>query len=404
MQATVVGKQDSEFHGKSPLLVVGPNLSKLGGATTHLRRLLECCSGGQDLHLATFGRANVGLLDLPDTASQYFLGHRGWIDYPQTVYSLTRLIKEIQPAAILAFGIQPLIAVRAAGVAARFKGRVGFFEITRPWAAHAFSRRGLRGVVQWRLAQWAARGADIVAVNSLSGWAELEAVCNVPAYKLRLLRNIGPDITAAPPRARPESGQALRVLVLARLVVSKGVEGILQAASVACRKIPLTVVICGTGPEAKDLQVLAKSLTLSDVVFFVGDAQDVLAELNKADVLVCSSSYEGFPNAVLEAMSMGVPVLTTLWGVDAVSLAERGVVQAYRANDIDALADAFIALGHDPTLRQALSHRGTLEVELTFDRTRLARQYREFVDELTTDGTAKYREHPSERLSRLRSS
>lgn len=62
--------------------------------------------------------------------------------------------------------------------------------------------------------------------------------------------------------------------------------------------------LVGEGPELLNLKALARELCISDSVEFVGRQTDVWAYLSRAEVFVLPSFYEGFPNALVEAMSV----------------------------------------------------------------------------------------------------
>lgn len=113
-----------------------------------------------------------------------------------------------------------------------------------------------------------------------------------------------------------DTGEPL-VLSVGRLVSnrsgSKRVESILKAVAEIRRTLPVQVAFCGEGDDLPRLQELAGSLGLLDSVHFLGhQAQSVVWSLMKrADLFITLSAYEGCPNALLEAMACGCPVLVS---------------------------------------------------------------------------------------------
>lgn len=81
-------------------------------------------------------------------------------------------------------------------------------------------------------------------------------------------------------------------------------------ASIA-EKIPTAkLLILGIGPTEGKLKSLVKKLNLEDRVFFLGFRKDIGYYLHRSRVFLMTSKTEGFPNSMLEAMSMGLPVVS----------------------------------------------------------------------------------------------
>lgn len=74
-------------------------------------------------------------------------------------------------------------------------------------------------------------------------------------------------------------------------------------------KVMLQLHVAGDGEERSALAALAADLKLGDSVRFLGRVRDIRQVLLDADVLVMPSRWEGFPNAMIEAMALGLPVI-----------------------------------------------------------------------------------------------
>ena len=106
---------------------------------------------------------------------------------------------------------------------------------------------------------------------------------------------------------------ASTIVVVARLVTQKGHADLLQAFA-AASETPLELNIVGDGPLRGELERLARRLEIAPRVHFLGQLDDrdrLLATVAAADLLVQPSTMEGMPNAVLEALALGTPVLAT---------------------------------------------------------------------------------------------
>lgn len=69
--------------------------------------------------------------------------------------------------------------------------------------------------------------------------------------------------------------------------------------------------ICGKGSEENNLEELASELGIDSFVSFMGEVDNVKDELKQSSCFVLSSDYEGLPNALMEVMAVGIPVIST---------------------------------------------------------------------------------------------
>ncbi len=96
-----------------------------------------------------------------------------------------------------------------------------------------------------------------------------------------------------------------------RLDVQKGHRYLMEAVAKLKAAQPVKLVILGDGPLRRELEGLARTLRIEEDVAFVGEVNDVPAWLSAIDLFVLPSLWEGLPNALLEAMAMGLPVVAT---------------------------------------------------------------------------------------------
>jgi glycosyltransferase involved in cell wall biosynthesis len=192
----------------------------------------------------------------------------------------------------------------------------------------------------------------------------------VSAGRVRVIPNVI-DIRAelnAPRPARGRGTSGVVVLALARLAATKRLDYFLAAVAKARAEMPtLRGVIAGEGPERARLTRQAEALGLvPDGVVFAGHRDDVSAVLAEADMLLLTSDHEGFPNAILEAMAAGLPVVTTPAG-DAGEVVEdgsTGYVVPHGA--VDVMAARLVSLARAAALRSRLGEAGRMRVEREF--------------------------------------
>jgi len=142
----------------------------------------------------------------------------------------------------------------------------------------------------------------------------------------------------------------LRVLYLGRLSRAKNVGTVLAAiARARAAGVALTGTIAGDGPERKALEAGCAELGLTGHVRFTGGLtfDQVIVELEMADILALVSETEGWPKAVMEAMAFGLVCIGSDRGQIPRLLADgRGIVVP--PGDETALAGSLIRIASDP--------------------------------------------------------
>ena len=174
------------------------------------------------------------------------------------------------------------------------------------------------------------------------------------------------------------------VLVVANLIPYKGLNYFVDAWRDVLRTLPeARAMIVGEGPARAELEKRAADLGAS--VRFIGSRDDVPELLQAADLVVQASLYEGFPNAVLEAMAAGRPVVATAVGgtVEAVEPERTGILVPPR--DSAALAAAIARMLTQPDLSAACGLAGRKRVEGEFSVARMVRRYEDLYGEFAAN-------------------
>ena len=103
-----------------------------------------------------------------------------------------------------------------------------------------------------------------------------------------------------------------RIITCGRLQPQKNHRLLLDAVEIVSHSINnIRLYIYGVGPLEKELKEYASEKGLSSIVHFEGRSTNIPMELSKASVFVLSSNVEGVPNALMEAMAVGVPSVAT---------------------------------------------------------------------------------------------
>lgn len=103
-----------------------------------------------------------------------------------------------------------------------------------------------------------------------------------------------------------------KIVAVGRIIKQKNPKMLLDAFNKISEKFPdYTLTYIGDGDMADELKKLAEQYGLKDRVVFTGGIKNVFAEIADAELYVMTSEYEGMPNALLEAMCIGLPCIST---------------------------------------------------------------------------------------------
>ena len=175
------------------------------------------------------------------------------------------------------------------------------------------------------------------------------------------------------PGRRDDGGSSPRIGTVARLVSVKDLALLLEVVARLQQSLPgLRCLVVGDGPERARLEARAAELGISRALEFPGRLDDIRGPLASLDVYVVTSVFEGGVSmSALEAMSAGLPVVTTEAGgvAEAVKDGETGFV-VDRGQDrgalVSALAERIAALLGDHELRVRMGEAGAARVRAEF--------------------------------------
>lgn len=148
------------------------------------------------------------------------------------------------------------------------------------------------------------------------------------------------------------------IVTMARLAPQKNQRMLIEAFAEIVNSHPdYSLTIYGEGPLREELTSLAESLKVSDKVKFPGFTKDVIGVLSTASMFVMTSDHEGMPNALAEAMAMGVPCVSTDCGGggarELIDNGKNGLLIPCR--DKEALVNAMKSILEDQAKANAIS-------------------------------------------------
>lgn len=369
----------------------------IGGPALHTTHLSAGLEDSYPTLLVT-GAVDEGEADLYDEAVQRGvnvlrmpeLGRRlhPWQDLV-ALAKLVRLLRRVRPTIVHTHtakaGTLGRIAALLAGVPVRvhtFHGHVfqGYFG---PGTTRVF-------LAVERLLARATTKVVTVSDSQASELVQTYRIC--PAEKMRAiplgleLDRFAPARTAAlrgDLRAELGIGDEPIVTIVGRLAPIKNHGLLLEAAArLASQGRPCHFAIVGGGTEEAALRERARSLGVEDRVTFLGWRRDLDRVYAGSDVVALTSSNEGTPVALIEALAAGRAVVSTEVGGVRDVLQDGALGLLVPPGDAEALAGALGRLLDDPALREAMGARGAVSAPARYGVGRLLADVRGLYDEL----------------------
>jgi glycosyltransferase involved in cell wall biosynthesis len=182
-----------------------------------------------------------------------------------------------------------------------------------------------------------------------------------------------------PPYGPVTAGEVRLIIgTSARISPRKRLEDLLAAVRLAHPRLPPYVLRVAGGVERGCDDYAAELRRLSDglPVEWAGECDDVRPFLAGLDLFAMISEPAGCPNASLEAMAAGLPVVATDFGGAGEQVSDGVTGRLVPPRDAAALAAALLDLAHDPDRRRACGAAGRARAEALFDLRRMVADYR----------------------------
>jgi glycosyltransferase involved in cell wall biosynthesis len=211
------------------------------------------------------------------------------------------------------------------------------------------------------------RFADALVVQTAAAARRYGAQLRGVARMTVIHNPLPAELAAAATRAR-QDGAGGCMIAMGRLTAEKGYPKLIQAFADALGDDPAWQLrIWGDGPLRDEVQGVVDRLQLADRVKLCGLSKQPWTELAAAQIFALSSAYEGFPNAMLEAMALGLPCVAFDCPSGARELADGGrAARLVPCGDVAALAAALQELARDRDLRSTLGARAASFVRSQF--------------------------------------
>jgi len=345
-----------------------------GGAERQILTLARCLAARDDCHaelLLLHDRqlaAEARRLGLPIR----ILGARGLLDV-HCIKAMNRAIHDDSIDVISVHGYRSTTYLALSRQAKRIpimKTEHGAMEIGR-------------GSLSERLKAWLYRGLDNWATHRLKATRiyvthDLQRLCATEhrGSPHRIIYN-GIDVPSRAATSRPkEYSEGLRhLVVVGRLEHVKGVDIAIRAMADPCMPPGTHLHVIGAGPDTDSLTRLAHDIGVAERVSMLGFRSNVYDYVAHADVLLLPSRHEGLPYTLLEAMSLGTPVIASRVGGLAEVLTDERQALLVAPEDPAGLAAATHRLLESASLKDALSGAAAQLVQERFTASLMSEHY-----------------------------
>jgi L-malate glycosyltransferase len=209
---------------------------------------------------------------------------------------------------------------------------------------------------------------------------ELRRFCiqhdHVQPHKAMTLYN-GLELTASSVNGNGSLRQSLGIAPDAAVLITvghirrvKGIDVLVETAARVVREVPRSVfLVVGRNSDPQHFEEIStriERLGIRDNIKFLGESERVLSLLSIGDVFFLPSRSEGFSNALIEAMSCGLPCVATRVGGNAEAIEEGRSGYLVENEDADAAANRILALLRDPAAAKAMGEAGRKIVAAKF--------------------------------------
>jgi sugar transferase (PEP-CTERM/EpsH1 system associated) len=307
---------------------------------------------------------------------------------PRLIYRLYRFLRNEKPHIVQTHNwgtlLEGALAAKLAGVPIVIHAERGTIDGRR---LHLFVHRWLLKIVHQVLSVSEAHrqrladstGFPYQKIKPIPNGVDISLFSPRPTEKQRIRKNLGLELTpiyiGTVANLRPVKNHALLLRVGSRL----------------CRSHDhVRFVFAGDGPLKEQLVALAEELGISARVRFLGARSDIPDVLNALDIFVLPSLSEGMPNAVLEAMACGLPIVATRVG-GIPELIEDGntglLVPSEGERQLETILGNLLCCD---AKRRALGEKGRQRVLQCFRLERMVNEYQELYYSLVIKKVAGY--------------
>ena len=311
----------------------------------------------------------------------HHIGKSGKVD-PRAYRRLRKLIQELRPDVVHTWLFAANAYGRQAALSAGVRKIIAGERCVDPWKSWP----------QLAIDRWLARRTSRIATNS-SGVVEFYVRHGLPRDKFVVIPNGVPEVEPTTPTPRAEllsefglPADARLIGAVGRLWPQKRIKDLIWAADLLkVIRDDVHLLIIGEGPQRWRLEKYRDQVRIRDRVHFLGARDDVARLMPHFDCFWLASGYEGQSNAVMEAMTAGVPVVASdiPGNQDLVVPGETGYL--FPLGDRAELARYTREILDDPDLARRLGEAGRLRMRECFSADKMIARYAQLYETVANE-------------------
>ncbi len=341
------------------VLFVMPHFRAGGAERVTLLLANELVTRGLHVGIAVYSRKGEFLDRIDPRVFVEEIGGGGWMS---AILPLSRLVRRTRPKALVGVMVSCNVAAVVAGRLARTTARIVLTEHNQVDKSADFFGGNSRS---YRAIPWTYPYADLIVCVSDGVRDSLCRYARMKPDKMHVIHNpiVSSDLIdkAAQPCPHPwatDTGVPL-ILAVGRLATAKNYPMMLRAFAILRRQRRARLLILGNGQARDSLAALIVELGVSGDVELHGYSANPYAFMSRASLFVLSSSWEGFPTVLVEALACGSPVVSTDCPSGPREILLDGELGALvPVGDDAALAEAMMRALDAPARRETLMARG----------------------------------------------
>ena len=219
----------------------------------------------------------------------------------------------------------------------------------------------------WLSRFWIRKSRKIICVSrDVADWCH--RIEGAPRDQLVVIPNGIEPADFSQPANDPRLSSSDRVLLfVGRLTEQKGIDGLMRYAQRLLESLPEhRLVILGDGPMRESLEHARQGMPCADRIAIMGRCDAVDFWMSHSEILVHPARYEGMPNAVLEAMAHGLPVVAFRVEGIAELLGDATAPQTVPKEDWSGWVDRVIEIARDRAMGERLGAANRTRAETAF--------------------------------------